>query len=515
MNRYRLTFVLGVAAMAGVMVLIIAVGTLTDLSGAGLSLSRLNTFSYTEARFVSDLTNRGLNQLLALTFTVVAIAVPLTANLYSLKFLEFFIKDRVNAAVLALVVLADLASFWLVVSLKEDFTPRFQLYLSFGLLLLCLGVLFPYLHYVFRFLHPTTLLHRLEDEINTALVSARQRPARVAAYRQLVADGLEHVANIAVRSIERTDRATAVESIFTLERVARAYWAQKESLPPVWFQADSQAFLGFSTKAVNEFTESRTWVEMKLFSQLRGILSAAVPRTHDVADTVARALRHLGLEPVARANEAVRELVVAYFNTAVRLALTRRDAHTAFTVLENYTLYALAMNAEQPKFVQELAFYFDYYGQLARDRDQPFIAETAAHDLGALTQHAWETQAPNRQRLLERFLNVDSKDKTPLPGVKKAQARLASYLMLAGHDEQVAQMREEFAGLPRAFIEEIADDLLHVRREKYWEIGGRRTNIDYVPDAQREMLRQFFEGLLVSGRIAPAAANASPKETSP
>ena len=33
-----------------------------------------------------------------------AIAVPLTANMYSLKFLEFFLKDRVNAAVLIFVV---------------------------------------------------------------------------------------------------------------------------------------------------------------------------------------------------------------------------------------------------------------------------------------------------------------------------------------------------------------------------------------------------------------------------
>lgn len=505
MNSNQRNFALGVLAMAAVMALIIGVGTFADLARVGVG--QLGELSYTEARLISDLTNRGLNQLLALTFTVVAIAVPLTANLYSLKFLEFFIKDRVNAAVLTLVVLADLASFWLIFSLKEDFTPRFQLTLSFGLLLLCLAVLFPYLHYVFRFLHPSTLLNRLEAEINTAVAAARGWPERAAGYRKVVADGLEHVANIGVRSVERTDRATAIESIFTFERVARAYWAQKEQLPPPWFVADPEAFRGFSTRTVDEFTESRTWVEMKLFSQLRGVMSAAVPRTHDVADTVARALRHLALEPTPRANEAVRELIVDYFNTCLRLAIGRRDSHTAFTLFDNYLQYAVAINAEQPKFVQELAFYFDYYGHLARDFGLTFIAESAAHDLGALTQHAWETQAPNRQRLLERFVNVDSKDKTPLPGVKKAQARLASYLILAGHGEQVALMREEFTGLPRAFIEQIADDLLHVRREKYWEIGGRRANIDYVPEAQREVLRQFFESLLASGGTEPAKTN--------
>jgi hypothetical protein len=502
MNRNQQSFALGVVVMAAVMIAIIAVGTYADLARVGVG--RLGELSYTEARLISDLTNRGLNQLLALTFTVVAIAVPLTANLYSLKFLEFFIKDRVNAVVLTLVVLADLTSFWLIVSLKEDFTPRSLLAVSFGLLVLCLAVLFPYLHYVFRFLHPSTLLQRLEDEINTAVLSARRRPEHAAGLRKVVADGLEHIANIGVRSVERTDRATAIESIFTFERVARAYWAQKEQMPPPWFVADPDSFRGFSTRTVDEFTESRTWVEMKLFSQLRGVMSAAVPRTHDVADTVARALRHLALEPTARTDATVRELIVDYFNTCLRLAISRRDSHTAFTLFDNYLQYAIAINAEQPKFVQELAFYFDYYGHLARSLGLTFIAESAAHDLGALTQHAWETQAPNRQKLLERFANVDSQDKTPLPGVKKAQARLASYLMLSEHAEQVALMREEFTGLPRAFIEQIADDLLHVRREKYWEIGGRRANIDYVPDAQREMLRQFFESLLASGRLEAA-----------
>jgi uncharacterized membrane protein len=107
--------------------------------------------------------------------------VPLTANLYSLKFLEFFIKDRVNAAVLTLVVFADLASLWVIYSLKEDFLPYFQTHLSFGLLILCLAVLFPYLYYVFRFLHPNTLLERLEEEIyaDRAPPAARRTPRRI------------------------------------------------------------------------------------------------------------------------------------------------------------------------------------------------------------------------------------------------------------------------------------------------------------------------------------------------
>jgi hypothetical protein len=58
------------------------------------------------------------------------------------------------------VVFADLISLWVIFSIKQDFIPYFQLYLSFGLLGGVSAVLFPYLAYVFRFLHPSTLLQR-------------------------------------------------------------------------------------------------------------------------------------------------------------------------------------------------------------------------------------------------------------------------------------------------------------------------------------------------------------------
>ena len=496
MQRDSLTFLRGVITMAAIILLIVAVVTLVDLTAVQYPLARLTAFDYTEAHFVADVTNRGLNQLLAVAFTVVAIAVPLTANLNSLKFLEFFIKDRVNAAVLTLVVFADLSSFWVIYSLKADFIPFAQLYLDLALLLVCLCLLFPYLQYVFRFLHPSNLLQRVEHEIATALRAAARGPDHLTSHRKLVAEDVDQIANIAVRSVERSDRDTAIESVLALERVTRAYWATKDSLSPAWFNADPNAFRGFSIQTVEEFSANRTWVEMKLFSQLRRILSAAVPRTHDVADVAAKALRHLGLEAPARADPAVRDLVVEFFNTFIRLALSRQDAHTAFSVFDHYRLYAEAMNAEYPQLVLEIAYYFEYYGQVARDSRLPFLVNAAAHDLGTLVQCAWLAQAPNRQKLLERFLHYDTEGGPPVAGIKKAQALLASYFMLAGQAEPAGLIRASFVGLDPAFIAGLRDDLLHIRRAAYWEVSERRTHIDYVPDAQREKLREFFEQIM-------------------
>ena len=283
--------------------------------------------------------------------------------------------------------------------------------------------------------------------------------------------------------------------MLALERAARAYWRLKGSLPPAWFPAEADLFLGFSSMEVSAISANRIWIEMKLLWQLRGILSAAVPRTHDVADTVARALRHLGQEEPALSDPALRELVVDYFNTFLRLAIWRRDAHSAFSLFDDYQRYAENLNDRQPALALQIAYYFEYYGQLARDNEMSFIVEAAAHDLGRLAWHAWQSGAPNRQKLLERFLHFDVKTTPPLPGVKKAQAILASQLLVAGQAEAAELIERHFVGLDPAFVAELADDLRHVRQEKFWEISERRVNLDYVPDPQREKLREFFEKL--------------------
>jgi len=495
MNRNILGLARGVVLMAAVMLVVMVSLLLVDLGRSGYAPARLLALTPAEARHLSNALNRNFNQLVAVAFTTVAIAVPLTANMYSLKFLEFFIKDPVNAAVLTLVVFADLNNTWIMYAIKDDFVPVFYLQLSLALVIACFSLMFPYLYYVFRFLHPNTLLERLEAEIINDLATAVKRPGGAAHYRRQVAEGVEHLANITIRSIDRLDRNTAIESIFSLERVARAYWTAKPRLASAWFAADPNFFLGFSSAAVDELTASRSWVEMKLFYQLRQIMNVAIPKMRGVISTAAKTLRKLGLEEAARCDAALREMVVEYFNTFVRLALQRKDPPSVFIIFDQYRSFADALNAEYPELALEMAYYFEYYGQVARDNQLPFVVEVVAHDLGVLVQDAWESGAPNREKLLERFLRYDAQARSPLPGVKKAHALLGSYFLLAGHPQPADLIRQSFAGLDAAFVRNLANDLLHIKREKYWEINERRINMDYVPDAQREKLREFLEGL--------------------
>jgi len=491
----RNVLLLALALLAGLLGLLA-----WELWAGGYPLSALVVFDRDEARHLHNLLSRNLNQLLAVVFTSVAIAVPLTANLYSLKFLEFFIKDPVNATVLLIVVCANLVGTWAGLALKDDYLPSFLLVATLALTVICYALLFPYLYYVFRFLHPSTLLERLEAEVRGHWHKARRKSPGLAAHRLHCAGDLEHIASIAIRAIDRADRSTAIASVLTLEALARDYRRLKPQLAPEWFEADANAFLGFSSRAIAEFTARRTWLEMKLFSQLRQVLSAAVPRVHDVVTAIARSLRKLGLEHNAPGEEAVRDLIIEYFNTFVRLAITRADTRSAFVILDQYRTWGEALNAAYPELVNDIAFYFTLYGRVARENKLRFIVEAVARDLGVLVQLAWKEAAPNRQTLLDLFLGYDRGARKPLAGVKKAQAILASYLLLLGQPAPVALIRREFQGLTPELLQEIREDLLHSRREQYWEVSERRENVDDLPAAQREKLREFLDSVTAGER---------------
>jgi hypothetical protein len=234
---------------------------------------------------------------------------------------------------------------------------------------------------------------------------------------------------------------------------------------------------------------------MKLFGQLFEVLKAAIPRMPELTNVVAESLRKLGLEQAARSDPALRELVVEYFNTFVRLALNRRDIRSVFSVFNQYRHFAKEINDEAPDLVNEIAYYFRYYAQIARDMQLTFVVEAIAHDLGLLVQAAWAADAPNRHHLLELFLDFDMQQAQPLPGVKKAQVILASYFLVTGHDAPAQRIRETFTHLDAAFKRRIHMDLLHVKRDKFWEVNERRINIDYMPDDQRDRLNEFFKEL--------------------
>jgi hypothetical protein len=496
MKRNDLLFVRGVVFLATVLILVFAVQLMFSLLGEGFHVTSVTGLTADEARHMNNVFSRNLNQLLGTLFTAVAIGVSLTANMYSFKFLEFFIRDRVNTSVLLLVLVTNASNTFSGYLFKTDLARSLHMGIILVMTMVCFSTILPYMYYLFRFLHPQTLLSRLENQFSQALRASRAKPESASKFRDGAEEIIEHIGNIAIRSIERGDRNTAIESIMTLERVIKRYWASKAELPQTWFKAENHYFLGFSPRVIDEVNARRTWVEMKALGEFRYIFQAASQRISEVVSSVVDTLSRLGLEDSARKDEGVRNLVIAYFNTMMRMAINRRDVRSAFLLLGQYRNYAEGLKGEYPEAVREIAYYFRHYGEAAREAQMVFVTEVAVHDLGKIVEGAWESDAPNRSQLLSDFLSFDEKGAHPLAGVKKAQALLASYFLMNGEAEATARIQATFEGLTAGFIATLTEDLLHVTQERYWEVNERGANMDYVPPDRREKLRQFLGSLV-------------------
>lgn len=491
-----------VFVIAGCIALFIVAQTVVELTRSGRPLADLFVFSSNDLRNFVNAMNRSFNQLLAIVFTTVAIAVPLTANMYSVKLLEMFIKDKVNLFVLSAFVLGVPNNLWLLHNTKDSYAPLFQVYLGLGMGILYPAVLIPYLYYVFRFLHPSHLLFKLESELAGEVSGVAREASEAAPFARAVPKAravgvlFEHISSVGVRSVERLDRSTAFETVTTLRRAVEDYWKVKATLPEAWFSADPGSFRGLSKDALSEMSGSRRWFEMKALQQLREMMSAASPRVHDVVGAIADTLTDLGLSEEARKDPYLEELVVEYFNTFLRLTLNRKDTRSVFVLFDHYRVYAEGLCDHRPELALEVAYYFQYYAQVAREQGVNFVIEVVAHDLGRLVRFAWEHDHANREKLLERFLAFDRDyEGKPIAGLKKAQAILAGYFLLRGRADQASQIGRTLRSLPAEFLDDIRDDLAHVRRERYWEVNDRRINLDYVAEDHRAKIAEFFAGL--------------------
>ena len=126
-----------------------------------------------------------------------------------------------------------------------------------------------------------------------------------------------------------------------------------------------------------------------------------------------------------------------------------------------------------------------------------FVTETAAYDLCALCEVASVQQSDCQDRLLQIFLQIDDAPETPdeecaLRGVRKAQAKLASYYLSTGESGRAQAIFDDMAAESPERLRSIRDEMLAVTAKDFWEVVDRGANFDYLPEPRKERLRQFF-----------------------
>ncbi|MET0390903.1 MAG: DUF2254 family protein [Polyangiales bacterium] len=464
---------------------------------------------------------------LAIALTVVSIVVELASNRYTHRVTELFVSEPVNFVVMSVFVVTAVQSLWVTMTIDpraaNGFIPYFSVDVTMVMLTICLLILLPYFAYVFAFLNPVQIVDRICG--HTLQVIARPSRFRGLAYRKREAiRGVEQLADVAVNAMQHRDKGVSMASVHALKQLLLDYQGVRGQLPEAWFKLEEELvenpdFVSMDEQVLAEVAARRSWFEMKILRQYQTIYGEALHRLRDISYVVAIDTRSIAEQAQRSGDIELLHLCMKFFNTYIRAAINARDVRTAYNVFNQYRLLAQALlEVDDGAYAVEIARYFKYYGLISYAANLPFILETVAYDLCALTELAYDRHSPVVNDVLRILLRVDKESEgavqeQSLRGVRKAQVKLATFFMLRGEETLARQVYHDMAHEDRALLASIRDELISVRASEYWEIIDRGSNFDFLPLERRPHLDEFFawfDGLPRVRSMLSSAAPAAP-----
>lgn len=443
---------------------------------------------------------------LGLTMTVVAIVVQLASQRFTPKLIDLFLEDRINIATFLTMVSTSLYCIWVVYSIRVGYVP---IYGSLGLMLLTtfiLGMLIPYFRYVFQFLTPSNILYTIERNFTRGVIAARAGTASVDRQKMIVNNNLETIADIARSAVNQIDRNVSLLSIDSLANVLCSYISGKQRLPEEWYRPHPENFISISSEFFEEITERRVWVEARGLIDLELIFTQALRMMPDAISAIATKTREVAMAGIKANDDESAYLCIEYLNTFLRRAINDKNQRAIFSLMYQYRRLAEDMLPTHLKFVNQIAFFFQYYGQESLRAGMPFLMIAAAMDIGTVLQRAYELNIGETDAILDTLLSMaHSSEVDGVPFAKKGV--LKSHIILATHlfsmentKEPLGKIEDSLRKIPADLLIELKTELLGVTKRKFWEITDRGgVNFEYLEPEKKIQLTRFYDEYLLNG----------------
>lgn len=440
---------------------------------------------------------------LGIVITVVSIVVQLSAERYT-GVTSMFFRDRTNIRVLGFYIVACVCGVWVSLSLKADFVPRATLLMMLLTTIVALVMMGPYFAYVFRFLEPSSIVARIQrDAVETVRRGSQGDGGAIADAQAATLAAMEELFDITSNSISGKDKIIASRAVDALKDLAVRSLPHKKTAHEEWFRLgpsirENPDFVAMDPESRRDLEERRTWFEWKVMRQFLGIYNEALGGMRDICYLVAIDTRYVAEAAVEHGDEELVEVALRYLNSYLRATLNAKDVRTAYNVLNQYRLLVEALlRAGDHRHATTAVGHMKYYAHVSHDLKLPFVMETVAYDVAAVCQLAHELSSPVEEALVRVFLEIDRAEEgrsqeQALKGVRKAQAKLASYYLSVGDEARARRIHDDMANEPLARLRAIRGELLAVESKDFWEIIDRGRNFEYVPEPQRTAMRRYF-----------------------
>ncbi len=437
---------------------------------------------------------RAYNNVLAMLLATIGLAIPLTANMHTPKLIDMFLRDRINRFVLSFMALGAAHVLFVAYIIGPEFAPIWAVRLAVFMSLVGWALLIPYFFYVVRFLDPSRVVRRLSEETQQIVARVADGTLDPVAGQEEVAQRLDQLGTIILKSLDRADRGVAREGVWAVKQLIDHHAALKARMPAAWFRVDRADFIGFSAEALDMVTEASTWYEMKCGLQLALGYQQALSKASDTVSSISDANRIIALRAAGRGDDEALRLAVRFFNNYTREAIKARSVHAVYDVFHQYRLLAKDLTDRQD-LIREIARHFVYYANMAHAYGMVFAPQLAVFDLGYVVRRAFESKSPAATDLLDVTLALPHRHGNDVHTLAvKAKLILGGFFLETGNDAQAAKVRANLDDVDAVEIRTAAADLLESPRV-FFEVTDRQLNLQYVPPERREPLRRFCSQL--------------------
>lgn len=461
-------------------------------TGAAVRLSDLRA-TPAMVRTLASSFSGAYSTLIALLLTFISLAIPITANLYTPKLIEIFIRDRINMFVLctcAILASHNLFAF----SLSFDqWTGQLPFAMAVAGAIVGWLLLLPYYFYVVSFIDPLTIIKRVSHSLLLELAAAAARKYSVAEAQRRVNQKITNLGSVLLRAADRADRDVTFDAIKTHVLALAQVREVKPRLPAEFFKVGNDLLVGLSGDATDILSEARTWIEHRIAIQLVLAFKSVLGKMPDGVSAMAQAVKNAAHEEACRHNDEVFDLLVRVMNCFAREAIKKKENASVFNVVYSYKALVRRLIIDRPEHVSRLVRYLRFYADFARAQGLPFIYELISYELGELTQRAYERKAAPARELLDAMLAFDGAEQSL--GLVKSRVILGVYFLEAGLAQELELVQASLRNATLGHLEKARRAILAVQERVFWELNDRGINFDFIEPQRRARVVEVFDRL--------------------
>jgi len=473
------------------------------------SLLELLTPDATAASWTMALVGTSEGVAIAIVIVVVVLGVQLTADRYSPRIIDIFVRDPLNGLVLAFFLGSIVFTIWVGAEIKTDYVPMTGVVVAILLAVFDFTILLPYVRYMFSIMRAETIIRSIRRRASGAFRQAAADGRNVAP-RHVIRDCLAQITDIALGSIQEGDTEVCLGAIHALrEIVVDDYAPIKSKLPAWWFVVGHEDMPGGSDQIIAQVDRTRTWVEHTVLAYFLDLVGETPAFRKEVIHAIARTTRELGEAGIKYGDRDLEDLVVRFFNTYFRAAMNQRAPTFAYSTMNEYRNLASKALESRPDLVSRVSEHLIAYGRSFDAAGFPLVIGTAAEDVAELTIQT-ARHDPDRAlllcQLLDRTLTSMAKTAQPmaLNGVLKAVVKLTLWAMSEHQQEITNRLLVGIAELPEHFVDEALSRMERTTEGVFWEVSDRVVAFDWVEEDLRELIPGLRERLRAPVSPPPA-----------